>query len=140
MLVDFAEHARPKVASSLVDGNENCISYSVDGGSRGRIWIDATSFDVLRLERRLPPMTDIPLPRKISRFGQSFWTLERSDSTIEFEPVTFTDPDEVLVLPVSMLEMRVTRGAGIPRERRSSSAVRGSPLRGASGSPRGTPV
>ncbi len=29
----------------------------------------------------------------------------------------FHDPDEVLILPVSMIEMRETRGSGIPRLR-----------------------
>ena len=119
LLLDFVERARPRVESSVVEGNDDCINYSIDGGSRGRLWIDAASYDVLRLERRLPPMLDIPLPRSIARRAaqSAFFTLERSDTTIDFQPVTFRDPDEILTLPVSSVEMRITRGSGTPRLR-----------------------
>ena len=119
LLVDFVEKARPRVESSLVAGNEDCISYTIDGGSRGRIWIDAGGYEVLRLDHHVSGMLDIPLPRKVTqRYGAaSALTLERSDTTIQFEPVVFHDPDEVLLLPVSMIEVRETRGAGIPHLR-----------------------
>ena len=119
MLVDFVEKARPRVESSLVAGNEDCINYTIDGGSRGRIWIDADSYDVLRLDRHISGMLDIPLPRRVAqRSGDPIaLTLERFDTSIQFEPVAFHDPEEVLLLPVSMIELHETRGAGIPRLR-----------------------
>jgi hypothetical protein len=119
LLVDFVEKARPRIESSLVAGNEDCINYTIDGGSRGRIWIDADSYDVLRLDRHVSGMLDIPLPRKVAqRYGDPIaLTLERFDTTIQFEPVAFHDPDEVLLLPVSMVELHETRGAGTPRLR-----------------------
>ncbi len=119
LLVDYVETARPRIESSLVEGNEDCISYTIDGGSRGRVWIDADSYDVVRLDRHVSGMLDIPLPRKlVQRYGYtSELTLERSDTTIAFESVEFRDPDEVLILPVSMVEMRETRGSGVPRLR-----------------------
>lgn len=119
LLVDFVEKARAKVESSLVEGNDDCINYTIDGGTRGRIWIDADSYDVLRLDRHVSGMLDIPLPRKLAqRYGYATaLTLERSDTTMQFESVVFHDPDEVLILPVSMIEMRETRGAGVPRLR-----------------------
>ncbi len=119
LLVDFAEKAPARVESSLVDDREDCISYTIDGGSRGRVWIDAESYEVVRLDRHISGMLDIPLPRKLARrYGQtSVLTLERSDTSIEFESVVFHDPDEVLNLPVSMIEMRETRGSGVPHLR-----------------------
>ena len=119
LLVDFVEKARPKVESSLVEGNEDCINYTIDGGTRGRIWIDADSYDVLRLDLHVSGMLDIPLPRKMAqRVGRDHGlTLERSDTSIQFESVAFHDPDETLILPVSVSELRETRGAGVPRLR-----------------------
>jgi hypothetical protein len=119
LLVDFVEKAPPKVESSLVEGNEDCISDTIDGGARGRIWIDADSYDVLRLDRHVSGMLDTPLPRKMAQRYRdpTALTLERSDTTIQFESVVFHDPDEVLILPVSMIDMRETRGSGAPRLR-----------------------
>lgn len=116
LLVDFVEKAPASVESSLIEDKEDCISYTIDGGSRGRIWIDADSYDLLRLDRHVSGRLDIPLPRKLAqRYGHtSGLTLERSDTSIQFESVTFHDPDEVLILPVSMIETRETRGSGVP--------------------------
>jgi hypothetical protein len=119
VVVEFVEKARARVHSSLVEGKDDCISYTIDGGSRGRIWIDPTSSDVLRMEQHVGAMLDIPLPRELVRRqgATSSLTLDRADTTIDFEPIVFRDPDEVLVLPVSVTEMRETRGAGVPRLR-----------------------
>ena len=119
VILDFVEKARPTVTSSLVEGKEDCLSYTIDGGTRGRIWIDARSFDVLRLDQHVGGMLDIPLPRRMAqRVGHaSALTLERAMTTVRFEPVEFHDPDEILVLPVSVIEMRETRGSGIRRLR-----------------------
>jgi hypothetical protein len=46
-----------------------------------------------------------------------FWTVERFDSSIRFKPVAFLEPNETLILPVTMSQLRVTRGAGTPRLR-----------------------
>ena len=43
--------------------------------------------------------------------------MERWDTSIRFRPVTFQDPQETLVLPVSSTSFRITRGAGHPRLR-----------------------
>ena len=119
VMLDFVEKARARVASHLVAGKDDCLSYTVDGGSRGRIWIDAGRYDVLRLEQHVAGMLDIPLPPELLRRRgvTSSLTLDRADTTIDFEPVEFRDPDEVLVLPVSATETRETRGVGVPRLR-----------------------
>jgi hypothetical protein len=119
VVVEFIEKARARVQSSLVEGKDDCISYNVEGGSRGRIWIDPGSYDVLRLEQHVGAMLDTPLPRELVRRQGNVGslTLDRADTTIDFEPIAFRDPDEVLVLPVSVTEMRETRGSGVPRLR-----------------------
>jgi hypothetical protein len=115
ILVDYRMVDKPEVTVELVDGKEDCISYSLDGGMRGRIWIDAETFDVLRMDQALIGLVDIPLPRKIANRNRwPSWTVERWDTTIRFKPVAFQDPPETLVLPVSSSSYRVTRGAGTP--------------------------
>lgn len=118
VIVTFREKARPKVDVSLVEDNENCISFDIDGGMQGKIWIDAETSDVLRLDRSLTGLVDIPLPRKAQKFGVNhIWTMERWDSSIRFKPVRFDEPDETLILPVESSTLQITRGAGTPRLR-----------------------
>ena len=117
-MIDVPRKVKPTVDVSLVEDNENCISFDIEGGMRGKIWIDAETHDVLRLDRSLTGLIEIPLPRKAQRFGGSpRWTMERWDSSIRFRPVRFDDPQETLVLPVSSSTLQVTRGSGTPRLR-----------------------
>ena len=118
IIVTFRETAKPSVDVSMAEDNENCISFDIEGGTRGKIWIDAQTHDVLRLDRSLSGLIEIPLPRKAQRFGVTpQFTMERWDSTIRFRPVKFDDPPETLVLPVSSSTLQVTRGSGTPRLR-----------------------
>lgn len=121
ILVDYRMVQKPSVTVELVDGNEDCLSYTLDGGLRGRVWIDAETYDVLRMDQGLIGMVDIPLPRKLAnRDRWSSWTMERWDTSIRFKPVTFQDPPETLVLPASATSFRITRGSGMPRLRTST--------------------
>ncbi len=121
ILLDYRMVDKPSVTSALVNGNEECVSFSLDGGMRGRVWIDADTFDVLRMDQGLIGLVDIPLPRKAaSRVRWGSWTMERWDTSIRFKPVTFQDPPETLVLPATATSFRITRGAGTPRLRTST--------------------
>jgi hypothetical protein len=118
VIVTFREKVKPSVDVSLVEDNENCISFDIEGGTRGKIWIDAETHDVLRLDRSLTGLIEIPLPRKAQRFGLvDRWTMERWDSSIRFKPVRFDEPHETLILPVEATTLQITRGAGTPRLR-----------------------
>ena len=118
IVLTYRETIKPKVDVSMVEDNENCISFDLDGGTRGKIWLDAETHDVLRLDRSLAGLVEIPLPKKARRFGVAQnWTMERWDSSIRFRPVRFADPDETLILPVAATTLQITRGAGTPRLR-----------------------
>ena len=118
VMVTFQEKVKPTVDVSLVEDNENCVSFDIDGGTQGKIWLDAETNEVLRLDRSLTGLIEIPLPRKAQRFGlERHWTMERWDSSIRFKPVRFDSPDETLILPVESSTLQVTRGAGTPRLR-----------------------
>lgn len=119
VMVDFEQVTPVSVDVQAVEGREDCISYDLNGGLRGRLWIDVATRDVLRLDQHLAGMIDVRLPRTLVRRpgAPSYWTLERWDMSTRFGPVTFSDPDETLVLPRSSTTLRVTRGAGSPRLR-----------------------
>jgi hypothetical protein len=125
IVIAFKEVRKPTVDVSMVKDNENCISFAIDGGSRGKIWIDAASHDVLRLDRSLNGLIDVPLPRKVTlRPGAALsWTVERLDSSIRFKRISFDNPPETLVLPVSSTTLKVMRGGGQPRLRTSTEYV-----------------
>ncbi len=119
VLVDFREKADITVEVSLVENNEDCISYNINGGLRGRLWLDAESYDVLRMDHRLGGQVEVPLPKAIrNRYGVNpVWVVERHDTTYRFKRMRFDDPEETLVLPVSSTSLRITRGSGTPRTR-----------------------
>jgi hypothetical protein len=119
ILVDYRLLKPASVEAHMVEGREDCVSFNVEGGMRGRIWIDASTYDVLRLDQSLSGMLEIPLPRRATRHtdSPSHWTMDRWDTSIRFKAVSFSDPEETLVLPASMISLRVTRGSGSPRLR-----------------------
>lgn len=109
------------VSVEEIPGKDDCISFNVEGGTRGRLWVDAETFQVLRLDQALVGLVDIPLPKRAAARagGDVRWTLERHDISIRFRPVRFSEPDETLLLPVSSTALRITRGSGQPRLRTS---------------------
>jgi hypothetical protein len=121
IVLAYRETRKVTVDVSLVEGKEDCLSFDIEGGMRGKIWIDAETHDVLRLDKNLGGLVEIPLPRLIvRRGGRAHWTMERWDESIRFKRVTFQDPEETLVLPVSSTILQITRGAGTPRLRTST--------------------
>lgn len=118
-VVDYRPRNALIVTSHMVDGRDDCLSFDVENGLRGRLWIDAETYDVLRLDQRLSRMVEIPLPKQAKRrvSDSDRWTMERWDTSIRFRRVTFQNPDEVIVLPASLSSVRITRGSGTPRLR-----------------------
>lgn len=114
IVIAYQEIRKPTVDVSLVEGNDDCVSFDIEGGMRGRVWIDAETHDVLRLDKSLSGLVEVPLPRKAARRPgvNPSWTLERLDSSIRFRRVTFEDPQETLVLPIESSILQIIRGAG----------------------------
>jgi hypothetical protein len=113
VMVDFREIAKVSADVKPVEGLEDCISYDLTGGQRGRVWIDRETFDVLRLDQRLVGMIDLRMPRVMLRRpgAATFLTLERADSSMRFARIAFAQPDESLLLPSVTTELRIVRGA-----------------------------
>jgi hypothetical protein len=64
-------------------------------------------------------MVDVRVPIKQQRTGlwPMYVTIERVDTTIEYKTVSFTDPDEQLMLPISIDTLIVIRSGAISRRR-----------------------
>jgi len=96
----------------------DCVSIDLPGRTRGRIWVDAVTNDVLRLDERLSGMFEFSVPREHTHAGSPrSMIIERADSSIRYRPVAFHDPDETLMLPDSIQSFTVIRYAGVPRLR-----------------------
>jgi hypothetical protein len=92
------------------------VSIDLPGRARGRIWADPETSEILRLDEGIIGLVDITIPRKQQRPGGStFMTIERADSSIRYRRVTFTEPDETLVLPSSIETTTIIRNSGSPR-------------------------
>jgi hypothetical protein len=120
--IDYRMKSKVQVEVHEVEGKPDCISFDIKGGMHGRVWIDAETYDVLRLDQSLDGPVDIPLPKTVVRrsSGPGRWTADRMDTSIRFKRVSFADPEETLTLPVSSSTLQIVHGAGTPRLRTST--------------------
>jgi hypothetical protein len=102
-----------------VSWDDNCVSVDLPGMTRGRVWADAETGDVLRLDESLTGTFEFPVPRDLQRRvgAPSSLAIERADSSVRYRAVSFTDPDETVVLPASIETLTVFRRTGVPRLR-----------------------
>jgi hypothetical protein len=115
MMIDYRS---VRAEEPKVEWKDECVSIDLPGRSRGRIWFDPETSEILRLDEGIVGMVDIPVPAKQQRMGGSmFMTIERADSTIRYRRVPFRDPDETLVLPSSIDTLTVVKNSGSPRTR-----------------------
>ena len=115
MLVDF----KPVAAEApRVDWDRECATIDLPGRTAGRIAADVETAEILKYEEHLVGLTDIPAPRDRRRVsGPDWYTVERADTSIRYQPVRFTDPDETLLLPSRIDTVTVIRNSGVPRLR-----------------------
>jgi hypothetical protein len=98
--------------------NGECVTVSLLGRSRGRIWVDAETFDVLRIDDRLVGTFRFDVPREYVRRGAaSSMVIERAESSISYRRVDFENPNESLMLPAAIETITVMRGTTLQRVR-----------------------
>ena len=98
--------------------HDSCVSINVPQQTRGRVWVDRFGGDVLRIDETVLGPFDIRVPDEQQRKGAvPIMTLDRADSSIRYRTVTFTEPNEIVLLPESIEMMTVIRGAGAARVR-----------------------
>jgi hypothetical protein len=101
-----------------VEWRDECASIDLPGRTRGRIWADAESAEILRFDEHLTGLVDIRVPFAQQRKGAApYMTIERADMSIEYRRVTFSDPDETLMLPARIDNLVIVRNSGSPRLR-----------------------
>ena len=121
LLIEFLSVNRRSNPELIEDpgGHEDCFDWSGHIASKGRIWVDADNYDVLRVERGLGGPVDVKVPALIQRrYGMDPWAvIVREDTAIRYKAVAFSDPDEVLLLPESIHSLIMVRG-GLQSTRR----------------------
>ena len=122
LMIDFASVDRRSNPELINDpsGHDDCFDWSGHIASRGRVWVDAMNYDVLRVERGLGGPVDVKVPALIQRRHplDSWVVIVRDDVTIRYKTVVFSDPDEVLLLPESIVSFTEVRG-GLESTRRN---------------------
>ena len=121
-MIDFASVDRRSDAELIEDpsGHDDCFDWSGHIASRGRIWVDAGNYDVVRVDRGLNGPVDVKVPALIQRrhFLASWVVILRDDVTIRYQTVAFSDPHEMLLLPQSIESLTMVRG-GLQSTRRT---------------------
>lgn len=122
LIIDFASARRPGRPELIEDeyGHDDCFDWKGPVAVAGRLWVDADTRDVLRLDRRITGPTDVRVPDRLQRkYRFSPWlTIDRDDLTMRYKEVSFSDPDERIVLPESVESITVLR-SGLQSTRRT---------------------
>lgn len=121
-IIDFTSVDRTSRPELIEDerGRDDCFDWKGPLPTRGRVWVDAETYDVLRIDRGVPGPVDVRVPTRLQQrynFG-AYVTLDRDEVTMRFRPVTFTDPAEVLLLPEAIESITIVRG-GLQSTRRT---------------------
>jgi hypothetical protein len=94
-------------------GEDACLSLTIPGRMKGRVWADAETGEVLRLDQTVPGLIEVKVPSEQQQFWHAPWlVMERSDTSIRYKRVRFEDPDEELMLPTSIQSLTMWRGGG----------------------------
>ena len=121
LVIDYTlrEQGTPELIEDP-EGRKDCFHFSLPGTFRGRVVINATSYEVLRIEQHLAAPADmrvgLPLQRKHNLPDRM--VVERYDITIRYKLIAFKDPEEELLLPESIDILDMYRG-GLESHRRS---------------------
>lgn len=113
LIIDFTSaqrNSRPELIEDEL-GHDDCFDWTGPVAINGRVWVDAATHDVLRLDRRISGPTDIRVPDRLQRkYRFAPWlTIDRDDVTMRYKEVAFTNPDETILLPESIESLTVLR-------------------------------
>ena len=100
----------------------NCFE-AEGGGHEGRVWFDPLTFEVLQVEVRLSKPFLVPMRAGYAALVPAI-RVERSEATLKFARVQFTQPDETVLLPESIETLHVLRGVPSLRLRQNLSNFR----------------
>jgi hypothetical protein len=114
-MIDYKPKA---VGKAEVTWKKDCMSFSLPGRTMGRIWIDSETDDVLRLDESLNGWFEYSIPREHMHINNPpLVSIQRADSSIRYRRVTFSNPDETILLPESVDSLQIVQGVATPRLR-----------------------
>jgi hypothetical protein len=97
---------------------DDCVSVDLPGRSRGRIWIDVRTHEVLRIDDRLIGSFQFAVPdRYVRRGAPRSMSVDRADTSIRYRNVEFDNPVETLLMPVAMDTITIIRSGSTQRTR-----------------------
>jgi hypothetical protein len=105
LVIEYRSRApEPPKATWRAKGDPDCMSVDVPGRSRGRIWVNPVTFEILRLDEGLTGEVDIRVPVEEQRKGgwPMVLTLRRADVSIRYKEVMFHDPEERVMVPAEI--------------------------------------
>ena len=115
LIIDFQSTSRTSRPELIEDerGHDDCFDWSGPVATRGRVWVDANTHDVLRVDRRIAGPVDVRVPWQLQRRHHlpPWIVIDRDDQTMRYKPMAFGDPEEVLLLPESVESLTVVRSA-----------------------------
>ncbi|MEQ1909470.1 MAG: hypothetical protein ABMA15_11640 [Vicinamibacterales bacterium] len=112
VMLDYRPRTMGKPSIAWKAGKDDCVTWSLAGHTRGRVWIDPETAEALRLEEHLVGLLDFDVPPHAKRLNQfERLTIERFDVAIKFRRFAFTDPDESLLLPASHELISIVRSS-----------------------------
>jgi len=115
VMIDYEPLSKAKPEFKWTD---TCFSVDAPARTTGRLWVNRFDGDILQVDETLTGPIDVPLPEKERRTsGLTFITLDRSDQSIRYRTVTFTDPNEIVLLPETSEQMTVLRTGGPARQK-----------------------
>lgn len=119
------EPLRVEKAEFLDDkkGRDDCFQLALPVERKGRVWVKADTYDVLRIEQHLKARVDVRVPFAFQRKKHlpDYITVDRFDVVTEYKPVAFQDPEETLLLPSSIEQVAILHGAQSNRKRQEFS-------------------
>jgi hypothetical protein len=126
-LIDYTvtEHGTPELRENA-EGIEECYGLSFPATIKGRVWVDDSTYEILRVEQHITGPVDIRVSFAQQRKHNlpDFIVVERWDTVMHYKVVPFRDPDEKLLLPDSIETTSIVRGLESRRRRQQYSEYR----------------
>lgn len=113
------ELLRPGEGEPSVEWKGNSFRV-VNAPTRWTFWVDAESFDVLRVESHLAEPFEFESPRLLKVGPKGKLRYVRQDYAVGFRRVRLKDPEETRLVPDTSESVTVIEGASHPRTRRTT--------------------
>jgi hypothetical protein len=113
LVIAFQTTARKSRLELFKDehGHDDCFGAKGTESRSGRVWVDVTTDDVLKVETWLDGPIEIRVPSDLQRRdGLPPWVIvERDDVTLRYRAHQFAEPDETLLLPETVESLTIYR-------------------------------